>query len=118
MYNQNNSLFEPYQGFIRGNMFQYIYDNYGKVYEIKPVNEQAELLTYLDMFDFACIDLGLYLDIFPKDENIIHLYNEINDEKKNVLKKYEENYGPINLGSKQLNNIPWAWDNTPWPWEV
>lgn len=118
MYNQNNSLYEPYQGFIRGNMFKNIFDQYGKVYDIKPMNEQAELLTYLDMFDFACIDLGLYLDIYCKDENIINLYNEICNEKKKILKQYEEKYGPISLGSQELNNLPWVWNNTPWPWEV
>lgn len=118
MYNQNNNLYEPYQGFIRGNMFRYLYDNYEKIYDVKPINEQAELLTYLDMFDFACIDLGLYLDIYPNDEQILQLYNQLNNEKSKVLNKYEENYGPISLGSGTLNVIPWAWDDYPWPWEV
>ena len=65
MYNSTNDLFEPYQGFIRGNMFKNLYDGYGKVYDIQPLNEHAELLTYLDMLDFAMIDIGLYLDVFP-----------------------------------------------------
>ena len=73
MYNENGNLFEPYQGFIRGNMFQDLYSSFGKVYEIKPMNEQAELLTYIDMLDFACIDLGLYLDIDPDNIQMIQL---------------------------------------------
>lgn len=115
MYNQNNNLYEPYQGFIRGNMFKNLYDNYGKIYDIKPINEQAELLTYLDMFDFACIDLGLYLDIYPNDETIIQLYNQLNSEKMKILNKYEKAYGTI---SSNNNSNNWSWNNTPWPWEV
>ena len=117
MYNSTNDLFEPYQGFIRGNMFKNLYDGYGKVYDIQPLNEHAELLTYLDMLDFAMIDIGLYLDVFPNDNNMISIYNNIKDEKNNVMYKYEEKYGPITLNSDELNKSPWCWDKTPWPWE-
>ena len=118
MYNQDYNLYEPYQGFIRGDMWKTVYDNYGKVYEIKPMNEQAELLTYIDMFEFACIDLGLYLDIYPNDTHAIKIYNELNNEKIKVLSKYEEQYGILTLNSKMLNNNPWCWNKAPWPWEV
>lgn len=116
--NEINNLYEPYQGFIRGNMFKNIYDNYSKVYDIKPMNEQAELLTYIDMFDFACIDLSLYLDVNPNDQQAIQLYNQIKEEKVKVTSKYEQNYGPLSLNSKNLNMFPWSWNNSPWPWEV
>ena len=117
MYNSTNDLFEPYKGFIRGNMFKNLYDGYGKVYDIQPLNEHAELLTYLDMLDFAMIDIGLYLDVFPNDNNMIAIYNNIKDEKNKVMYKYEEKYGPITLNSDELNKSPWCWDKTPWPWE-
>ena len=117
MYNSTNDLFEPYQGFIRGNMFKNLYDGYGKVYDIQPLNEHAELLPYLDMLDFALIDIGLYLDVFPNDNNMIAIYNNIKEEKNKVMYKYEEKYGPITLNSDELNKSPWCWDKTPWPWE-
>lgn len=115
---KNNILVEPYQGFIRGNMFKNIFDQYGKIYDVKPMNEQAELLTYLDMYEFACIDLALYLDVNPNDQEIINLYNQLNNEKVNVMSKYEESFGPITQNSKYINMGYWAWDNSPWPWEV
>ena len=113
----NNSLYEPYQGFIRGNLFKSLYDQYGKIYDIKPINEKAELLTYIDMFDFACIDLSLYLDIFPNNQQIVQLYNQIKNEKNNILQKYETNYEPL-MQNNNLNENYWLWDNSPWPWEV
>ncbi len=118
MHTENNELFEPYQGFIRGNMFKKLFSPFGKTYEIKPMNEQAELLTYIDMLDFACIDIGLYLDIYSDNTQMIQLYNQLNMEKKKCKKEYEDTYGPLTLGSNALNVSPWAWDDNPWPWEV
>ncbi len=118
MLNENKILFDPYQGFIRGNMFESIFDQYGNIYSFKPINEQAKLLTYLDMLEFACIDIGLYLDIYNDDNKKIEYYNELNKEKKRILDEYESKFGPIELCSDYLNRSPWSWDNDPWPWEV
>ena len=81
---EKNSLYEPYQGFIRGNLYKDLYDPY-KVngpYEIKPMNEQAELLTYIDALCFACTDLNLYLDVYPDNKDIIK-NNELTGENLN-----------------------------------
>lgn len=118
MYNNMNELFEPYQGFVRGNMFQKSYDNYGKIYDVKPMNDQAELLTYIDVYDFAMLDLCLYLDLNPNDSNMITLYNNLKNEKHNIVRKYEEHYGPLTLNSDELSGHQWSWAVYPWPWEV
>ena len=104
MLNENKILFDPYQGFIRGNMFESIFDQYGNIYSFKTINEQAKLLTYLD--------------IYNDDNKKIEYYNELNKEKKRILDEYEKKFGPIELCSDYLNRSPWSWDNDPWPWEV
>ena len=111
--------FEPYEGFIRGNMFKQLYDPYktGSPYEIKPMNEQAELLTYIDALCFACVDLNLYLDVFPKNKEIINLYNKYNNQKKELMDKYQEKFGPLTLDSDALDAYPWSWNERPWPWD-
>ena len=114
---KNNILFEPYQGFIRGNMFKNIYDNYEKVYDIKPLNEQAELLTYIDILTFAYTDIQLYLDVHPNDEEMIKTYNEYSDNLKKTILNYEKKYGPINSNSQEMDNFPWPWVMEPFPWE-
>ena len=45
--NDNNNLFDPYNAFIRGNLFKNLYDPYknNEPYEVRPSNEQAQLLT-------------------------------------------------------------------------
>ena len=114
-----NNLYDPYNGLIRGNLFKNLYDPYKskEPYEIKPMNEQAKMLTNIDALNFAMIDLNLYLDVFPNDREKINLYNQYSNQKENLLKEYESKYGPITLNSDSLNTYPWAWNNMPWPWD-
>jgi len=117
-YNDNN-LYDPYNGLIRGNLFKNLYDPYKakEPYEIKPMNEQAKMLTNLDSLSFAMVDLNLYLDVFPNDREKINLYNQYKKEKESILKDYESKYGPITTDSDNLNKSPWAWNNMPRPWD-
>ena len=117
--NFNNELYDPYNGFIRGNLFKNEYDPYKKnePYDVKPMNEQAELLTSIDALGFAMTDLNLYLDIYENDRNAINLYNQYKLDKANLTKEYESKYGPITLNSEALASYPWAWDDMPWPWD-
>lgn len=115
----SQDLYNPYEGFIRGNMFPSLYDPYKneKPFQIQPMNEQAEMLTNIDALDFATIDLDLYLDVNPNDKKAIELFNQYRKQKEELLKQYENQYGPIILSSDALNTYPWAWENRPWPWE-
>lgn len=119
--NANNSitLYDPYQGFVRGNMFSNLYDPYKirEPYDIKPMNEQAELLTYIDSLSFACIDLNLYLDINPNDKSSIELFNQYRMQKNDLIQEYQNKFGPLLLNSDSLNTYPWAWNDRSWPWE-
>ena len=116
---KEKGLFTPYEGFIRGNMFKALYDSYkiNTPYEVKPMNEQAEMLTTIDSLCFAIIDLNLYLDNHPDDKNLITLYNEYRRRNNEIKAQYERKFGPLVTSSEALNTYPWAWNNKPWPWE-
>lgn len=114
-----NELYDPYDGFIRGNMFPSLYNQY-KIptpYNIEPMNEQAQLLTYVDMFDFAAHDLSLYLDVHPDNKSMVEKHNQYRVEAKNARKQYEDKFGPLNTLSNATNGFPWNFNNSPWPWE-
>ena len=117
--NKNIALYDPYNGFIRGNLFKNLYDPYKKEepYEIKPMNAQAELLTKIDALSFAMIDLNLLLDVNPENRDAINLYSKYRDEKEKLTKDYENKYGPITTDSDKLNSFPWGWIDMPWPWD-
>lgn len=119
-YEQNsNNIIDPYQGFIRGNMFSDLYNSYkfDKPININPNNKQAELLTTIDSLNFAMIDLDLYLDIYPDDEKALELYNFYRNSYNEYMETYQKEYGPITLDSDSLNKNYWTWILSPWPWE-
>ena len=116
---QNIDLYEPYEGLIRGNMFKNLYAPYKlkQPYEIKPMNQQAEMLTYIDALCFACVDLSLYLDTHPNDKESIEKFNKYRSEKEDLVRRYENQFGPLTLDSDSFNTYPWVWNDRPWPWE-
>lgn len=116
---QKENVYDPYQGFIRGTMFPILYDPYkmDRPFEIQPMNEQADMLTNIDALTFATIDLNLYLDVNPNDQRAIDLFNQYRSQKKELVKAYENKFGPLTLNSNALATYPWVWDDRPWPWE-
>lgn len=114
-----NSLYDPYEGFIRGNLFKNLYNGYKlkSPIDIEPLNEQADLLTYIDAFSFAAHDIALYLDIYPKDPDMIQLFNKYKNETNRLVKEYENKFGPLFVNSNADMKVPWAWSKSPWPWE-
>ena len=117
--NANSSkLYDPYQGFIRGNMFPNLYNSYDlKNLDIKPLNEQAKMFTTLGALEFAAHDIALYLDLHPEDRDMLELYNDYRTQANQMREKYERQYGPILVSSNATNKFPWDWNSSPWPWE-
>jgi spore coat protein JB len=113
-------LTTSYEGFIRGNMFADLYDPYisAEPFNLTPANEREALLNKVREYEFAAIDLTLYLDTHPQDGEKIKLFNQNAIQVKNARNEYETKYGPLSLGSEALNSYPWAWISSPWPWEV
>lgn len=114
-----NQILEPYQGWIKGNLFANLYDPYKnyKPVEVNPNNEKEALLYQLMQYQFVLIDLDLYLDTHPNDQEAINLYHKYLTIKKQMCDKYESMYGAITLDSNYLGTNSWTWKNSPWPWE-
>lgn len=117
--NQSKELLEPYEAFIRGNLYNNLYQQY-KNYRptrLVPNNEQAELLLNVDQLTFAAHELNLYLDIFPDNQMMIKLFNQYTEMANEAVKKYEEKYGPLTV-SAQSNLDTFSWQAYSWPWEM
>lgn len=112
--------YDPYIGFMKGNIFENLYEPY-KNYNFQQVNPNSEKeyqLLLVQTYSFNLNDIDLYLDTHPNDTNMINMYNEFSKLYKQALSEYELKYGPITFDSTSLNKTPWAWNNEPWPWEV
>lgn len=115
----NKNLAEPYQGFLQGNLFNNLFEGY-KNYRparIIPNNEQAELLLNIDQLTFAAHELNLYLDVHPRDQQMIRLFNKYQEMAQDAIQKYESKYGPITISTPSGNN-QFSWEAYSWPWEV
>ena len=118
-FDRNKKLYTPDEGFNKGNMFVNEYSKYKDyVYKLKVSNDKDRLLYEIQMYTFALKDIILFLDTHPNDNEIIRLYNEYLNIEKKMCDKYESMYGPLTLGSDNLNKNNWTWINSPWPWEV
>ena len=102
----------------RGNLFNNLYDPYKnyKYNNLTATNKREELLLNVLRYDFVLTELKLYLDIYPKDRNMINLYNQYLEEKKRACFEYTKNFGPLTLDDQSYNNS-WSWLQSPWPWE-
>ena len=121
MNNMNNGtqLVNPTEGYNRGNMFANLYDQY-KNYRPETLEgrtEQDKLFLELSRTHFAAHELNLYLDLNPNDTSMIKLFNDYREKCEQLTKEYERKYGPLSLKSDTLNETPFMWEKSPWPWE-
>lgn len=108
-------LTSPEEAFNRGNLFENYFWPYKYVANLKPDNERQALMQKSQEYAFAAHELNLYLDVYPNDKQAVGLYNQYSEMADKYLNEYEKKYGPIILDSNE--NYPWAWVNSPWPWE-
>ena len=115
----NQNLASPYEGFIRGNLYNNLYQQYKnyRPQRLVPNNEQAELLLNVNQTTFAAHEIRLYLDNYPNDTNMINLFNQYQKQASDAIKAYEKKYGPILQDSPSETN-KFSWQAYSWPWEV
>ena len=118
--NNKLSLYSPYDGYTRGNMFKNLYKGY-KNYQplkIKVTNELEEALLNIGQVSFAAHDLRLYLDNFPNDKEALDMFNKYRKMEDELIKNYERRYGPIEMSSNDMTKVPFKWEQEKWPWEM
>ena len=117
----NNSLdlFSPYEGYIKGNLFKNLYQEY-KNYRPSRLNvnsEKMEMLVNIGQMGFASHELNLYLDNYPNNRKALDLFTKYSNMTNKLIKEYENKYGPLTVGGIK-EGIPFNWENEKWPWEV
>ena len=113
-----NNLFNPKDGFEKGNMFENLFSQYKNYQEekLKPITEQEKELYELSAISFAAQDLNLYLDTHPDDKSMFMLFKDCTNKLNSLVEEYERKYGPLNINSKEMNTS-FTWESDKWPWE-
>ena len=112
----NQNLYDSYEGFIRGNLFQNEYVPY-KNYEIKTPKAKTEKEAYLFKImelQFTINDLNIYLDLNPEDTTTFNELKKYIEELLGIEKEYVSKYGPLEICDDLKEKFNWL---SNWPWE-
>ena len=115
--NQSVKLYDPMEGFLRGNMFKDEYLPYKNLtyFKLNPTCEKERALYKLMAYSFAINDLNLYLDLHPDDKEMFETFKKYVKEKEKLCKEYEKNYGPLEI--TDTTGSKYNWIDSPWPWD-
>ena len=75
---------------------------------------REDMIHQIKCYNFAVIELGLYLDTHPNDERALCLHNSYCKTLKDLKDKYQKVYGPLSI---YYPCNKWRWLEEPWPWE-
>ena len=77
---------------------------------------REQLMQWLNMVSFAVVDIMLYLDTHPEDEEALKYFDYYSKERKEALRMYAEKYGPLTVDTAKPGDY-WDWSAVPLPWE-
>ena len=71
-----------------------------------------ELMLKIMMLTHVGQDLKLYLDVFPKNVELQRKFKEISMKTNELIRQYEEKFGPLFAGNSLNENGIFSWVNT------
>lgn len=80
--------------------------------------ERFKLLHEIQQWTFRAVELNLFLDTHPDNQQALNDYNQAAERLHCLRQVYEERYGPLANFGWSPSGCPWAWVNDPWPWDV
>ena len=78
--------------------------------------DRDAVLRDLTALDFVLVDLQLFLDTHPNDDEALNRYNETLAKANILRQQYESICGPL-YSFRSFNRGGWEWDCDPWPWQ-
>ena len=112
---ENATVYEQKEGLKNGTLFPGLNLPFHCAVEAGALPSTA--LAELMALEFAIVDLGLYLDTHPEDEEAFELYTKYVALSREGRKRYIAAYGPIRQADTAKIEA-YTWLRDPWPWEV
>ncbi len=78
---------------------------------------KMSLKKRIHAYDFAILELGLFLDTHPNNTEALRKRQELQRKRKELVAEYESRFGPYIVKSTQVKGNRWTWVDNPWPWE-
>ncbi len=80
------------------------------------MSERRKLMQKIATYDFAVVELNLYLDTHPQDRTALKKLSDYETMSRELREEYEEKYGPIIFRDSPENRMKWI--KNPWPWDL
>ena len=80
-------------------------------------NVRRTMLLELQQLSFSLVDLNLFLDTNPENQQAVEDYNRLFEQYWEAKSNFELQFGPMNNFGHCPASYPWSWINDPWPWE-
>lgn len=82
------------------------------------MNTKSMLLHRIHAYDFAILELELYLDTHKNDSKALMRREAFIKERNALIKEYETRFGRFVASKNDIGaSNSWTWVNDPWPWE-
>lgn len=78
--------------------------------------EQLEMLKKLMALDFYLVELSLFLNTHPNNQQALEDHNMTVREYQELKMDYVRRYGPLCIGC--VSEYPWQYVETAWPWQI
>lgn len=114
----DHGFFMANNALSNGTIFEKLYDSYyNYVPQTLVYNNTVEGFEHIiQAYNFALIDLGLYLDLHPNDTAALELFKTYQTALNEAISKYEANIGALTLDCQNLSDDTWQWFKD-WPWK-
>lgn len=80
------------------------------------MNEREILLKKIGTYQFAILDLNIFLNTHPGDGETLMKVREYRKLLTPLIAEYESKFGPLTKRANTGNT--WKWVKDPWPWDM
>ncbi len=81
------------------------------------MDNRARLKKQICAYDFAIVEVNLYLDTHPCDKAALCLLQMYLEKREILIENYESQFGPYVQTVKDVQGDAFTWICDPWPWE-
>lgn len=85
---------------------------------MKPcqTSESARMLKDIGIINFVMVELGLYLDTHPHDQEAMEYYQHYRRMYNRMVADFSERFYPLSMCNAN-DTTQWNWSLAPMPWE-
>jgi len=80
------------------------------------MGHKEQLFRDICIVDFVLVDLALYLDTHPCDQEAMDYFNHYARIKNQLIREFSMKYFPLTKDLAESNK-EWRWGSAPLPWE-